>query len=171
MSNFTEIPELKQTTELNASLVCTGQTETPKVMFSLNLYNPGPFINWTLPTKELLILNKENLLGRSITRVNQYKYIKYTDTWMCVCTFILSRKGKELKTKMINIKKKAQSHTHIPSEDFQFLYFLLPENIILRCLKRSKNCSHFWKIKNVYKRLSACEKENHHTKDNFFCNL
>lgn len=45
MSNFTEIPELKQTTELNASLVCTGQTETPKVMFSLNLYNPGPFIN------------------------------------------------------------------------------------------------------------------------------
>ena len=48
MSNFTEIPEFKQTAELNANLVCTCRAETPKVMFSLNLYNPGPFIKRTL---------------------------------------------------------------------------------------------------------------------------
>ena len=48
MSNFTEISELKQTAELNANLVCTCRAETSKVMFFLNLYNPGPFIKWTL---------------------------------------------------------------------------------------------------------------------------
>ena len=48
MSNFTEIPEFKQTAELNANLVCPCRAETPKVMFSLNLYNPGPFIKRTL---------------------------------------------------------------------------------------------------------------------------
>lgn len=45
MSNFTEIPELKQTAERNTNLVCTCQTRMPKVMFSLNLYNLVPFIN------------------------------------------------------------------------------------------------------------------------------
>ena len=44
MSNFTEISEFKQTAELNANLVCTCRAETSKVMFFLNLYNPGPFI-------------------------------------------------------------------------------------------------------------------------------
>lgn len=33
-----------------------------------------------LPTKELLVLNKGNLLERSTTRVNQYIHTNYIDT-------------------------------------------------------------------------------------------
>lgn len=46
----------------------------------------------SLPTKQLLILNKEKLLGGSTTRVNQYIHMCYTDSNVCFCVLFFSPK-------------------------------------------------------------------------------
>lgn len=50
----------------------------PKSCFLETMQSRASYKLKSLPTKELLILNEENLLGRSTTRVNQCIYTCYT---------------------------------------------------------------------------------------------
>lgn len=139
MSNFTKIPELKWIAKLNASLLYLSNWDTQGHVYLESLQFMAVYKLKSLPTKKLLILNKEKLLGGSTTCA--------TLTQMCVFVcFFLSKKGKYLKNKMLTIKKQKMAQYR------EFIYQVATFNLFSGVWKY-----HSWISENVYELQSLCK--------------
>lgn len=97
--------------------------------------NPRTFYKWkSLPAKELLVLNRENLPGRSTTKVSIYIII-----WS-MFLYIYTHHTHRHITVSVCVLSFSPRWRHSVN-------FLVPKNIILKYLKISMKCSLFFKLK------------------------